>query len=53
MKKLFRLFSLLAVAGFMTACGSDDPEAWTQLPKEEISTESGALSLTILSLIHI
>ena len=47
MEKLFRLFSLLAVAGFMTACGSDDPEAWTQLPKEEISTESGALSLTI------
>lgn len=47
MKKLFRLFSFLAVAGIMTACGSDDPESWTQLPKDEISTESGDLSLTV------
>lgn len=47
MKKLFRLFSLFAVAGLMTACGSDDPESWTQLPKDEITTESGDLSLSV------
>lgn len=47
MKKLFRLFSFLAIAGMVASCSSDDPESWTQLPKDAITTESGNLSLSV------
>ncbi len=47
MKKVIRLFCVLAVAGLMAACGDKDPESWTQLPKNEISAENGDLSLTV------
>ncbi|MDE7145522.1 MAG: DUF4925 domain-containing protein, partial [Duncaniella sp.] len=48
MKKNFKfmLAALCSIALF-TACSSDDPESWTQLPKEEITAASGDLSLSV------
>lgn len=48
MKKNFKfLFAVLCSVALFTACSSDDPESWTQLPKNEITTASGDLSLSV------
>ena len=48
MKKNFKfMFAALCSIALFTACSSDDPESWTQLPKNEITTASGDLSLTV------
>lgn len=46
MGKVFKLFCFLAIVGLMSSC-EDDPEAWTQLPKDEISADSDNLTMSV------
>lgn len=48
MKKNFKvILATLCSIALLTACSSDGPESWEQLPKEEITTDSGDLTLTV------
>lgn len=45
MRKWFKMLSLAALVGMVSACSSDDPAAWEQLPQTEITGSD--LSVTV------